>query len=256
MELRPAFLSVPVPPVAADQPLHPVHGPQAWFGPDLARRPGNWTHTLSATQVAELREAIRRVEIAGVDVVDIRATDFALPSWGSLLRHLRQDMFEGRGFAVLRGFPVGDLSPLQRCLGYFGIGSHFGIATSQNAKGHAIGHVCDLGVDEGKVTGRGYQTNFRLPYHTDSSDIVGLLCINKSKNGGLSSLVSSVTLYNEMLKQRPDLVRVLMGPVYRDRRQIRVQRGLRVRQDHAAQGLLELLDPQGRRLPARPVLQE
>ena len=219
MELRPAFLSVPVPPVAADQPLHPVHGPQAWFGPDLARRPENWTYALSATQLAELREAIRRVEIAGVDVVDIRATDFVLPSWGSLLRHLRRDMFEGRRFAVLRGFPVGDLSPLQRCLGYFGIGSHFGIATSQNAKGHAIGHVCDLGVDEGKVTGRGYQTNFRLPYHTDSSDIVGLLCINKSKNGGLSSLVSSVTLYNEMLKQRPDLVRVLMGPVYRDRRE-------------------------------------
>jgi hypothetical protein len=128
-------------------------------------------------------------------------------------------MFEGRGFAVLRGFPVGELSPLQRCLGYFGIGSHFGVAVSQNAKGHAIGHICDLGVDDGKVTGRGYQTNFRLPYHTDSSDIVGLLCIGKSQGGGLSSLVSSVTLYNEMLKRRPDLVRVLMGPVYRDRRE-------------------------------------
>jgi len=49
--------------------------------------------------------------------------------------------------------------------------------------------------------------------------VVGLLCVSKAKNGGLSSLVSSVTLYNEMLKRRPDLVRVLMGPVYRDRRE-------------------------------------
>jgi hypothetical protein len=53
----------------------------------------------------------------------------------------------------------------------------------------------------------------------DSTDIVGLLSVGKARSGGLSSLVSSVTLYNEMLKRRPDLVRVLMGPVYRDRRE-------------------------------------
>ena len=219
MDMPPAFPSVPVPPVADDHPLHRVGGPQAWFGPDLARSPQDWTYTLSATQIAELCEAIRRVEAAGIDVVDIRARDFSLPSWNALLRRLREDMFEGRGFAVLRGVPVAALSPLQRCLGYFGIGSHFGAATSQNAKGHAVGHVCDLGVDDGKVTGRGYQTNSRLPYHSDLSDVVGLLCVNKAKSGGLSSLVSSVTLYNEMLERRPDLVRVLMGPVYRDRRE-------------------------------------
>ena len=169
--------------------------------------------------MADLREAIARAQTAGIDVVDIRAKDFPLRSWRSLLDRLRTDMFEGRGFAVLRGFPAGELSPLQRCLGYFGIGSHFGAATSQNAKGHAVGHVCDLGVDDGKVTGRGYQTNARLPYHSDSTDVVGLLCVSKAKNGGLSSLVSSVALYNEMLERRPDLVRVLMGPVYRDRRE-------------------------------------
>ena len=219
MDPQPAFHSVPVPPVADDSPLHPVHGPQAWFGPDLARNPEDWTYSLSATQVADLHAAIARTRTAGIDVVDICAEDFPLRSWRPLLDRLRNDMFEGRGFAVLRGFPVKDLSPLQRCLGYFGIGSHFGIATSQNAKGHAVGHVCDLGVDDGKVTGRGYQTNFRLPYHSDSTDVVGLLCVSKAKSGGFSSLVSSVTLYNEMLKQRPDLVRVLMGPVYRDRRE-------------------------------------
>lgn len=219
MDVRPTFPSVPVAPVADDCPLHAIEGPQAWLGPALARRPGDWTYTLSETQVADLRAAIGRVEAAGIDVVAIRPGDFALPSWSALLDRLRDDMFEGRGFAILRGFPVGALSPLQRCLGYFGIGSHFGIATSQNAKGHAIGHVCDLGVDDGKVTGRGYQTNSRLSYHTDSTDVVGLLCVSKAKSGGLSSLVSSVTLYNEMLKRRSDLVRVLMGPVYRDRRE-------------------------------------
>lgn len=219
MQIRPDFPSVPVPAVAKDAPLHPVAGPQAWRGPDLSRRPDEWTYTLSREQLADLRAAIGRAEAAGTDVVDLRAEDFPLPSWGALLKRIRDDMFQGRGFAVVRGFPVGDLSPLQRGLGYFGIGSHFGTATSQNAKGHALGHVCDLGVDAGKVTGRGYQSNSRLAFHSDSTDVVGLLCVNKAKRGGLSSLVSSVTLYNEMIRLRPDLARVLMGPLYRDRRE-------------------------------------
>lgn len=219
MNQRPNFSSVDVPVVTDETPLRPIPGPQGWLGPNLARRPEEWTYSLSTTQVAELREAIARAEAVGINVVDIRPEDFPLPSWDALLEQMRADMFEGRGFAVLRGFPVEELSPLQRCLGYFGIGSYYGVAVSQNAKGHAIGHICDLGVDDGKVTGRGYQTNFRLPYHTDSADIVGLLCVGKSKSGGLSSLVSSIALYNEMLKHRPDLVRVLMGPVYRDRRE-------------------------------------
>jgi len=219
MNTHTACRSVRVPAVPGDFPLQRAEGPQAWLGPDLARNPEEWTYALSATEVSELREAIRCVEASGIDVVDIRAPDFPLPGWMSLLQRIRRDMFLGPGFAVLRGFPVAELSPLQRCLGYFGIGAHFGVATSQNAKGHAVGHVCDLNVDYGATTGRGYQTNARLPYHSDSADLVGLLCVNKARRGGLSSLASSVSLYNAMLERRPDLVRVLMGPVYRDRRE-------------------------------------
>ena len=67
-------------------------------------------------------------------------------------------------------------------------------------------------------TARGYQTNVRLPFHCDSSDIVGLLSVKTSRTGGLSSLVSSVALYNTMAERRPDLARVLLQPTYRDRR--------------------------------------
>jgi hypothetical protein len=218
MSIPASFRYVPVETVAADTPLHPVGGPQAWYGPDMARRRDEWTHRLTDDEVAELRGAIARVEAAGMDVVDIRAADFPLPALGKVLHQVKRDLFDGRGFALLRGFPVVELTPLQRCLGYFGIGSHFGEATPQNAAGHALGHVCDLGVDYGAPTGRGYQTNARLPYHTDSADVVGLLCVNTSRTGGLNSVVSSVTLYNEMIRRRPDLARVLMGPVYRDRR--------------------------------------
>jgi len=219
MTLSLDFPSVPIPPVPEDFPPPSIDGPQAWRGPELMGKPDEWTYPLSTEQITELRAAIERVEAAGTDVVDIRAKDFPLPSWKPLLDRVRRDMFEGRGFNVLRGFPVAELSALQRGIGYFGIGAHFGIATPQNAAGHALGHVCDIGVDSKKTTGRGYQSNMRLAFHSDSADMVGLLCVNKAKQGGLSSLVSSVALYNEIRARRPDLLRELMGPLYRDRRE-------------------------------------
>ena len=88
---------------------------------------------------------------------------------------------------------------------------------SQNGKGHVLGHVKNLGLDYAAAATRGYQTSARLPYHTDSSDIVGLLCLKTAQSGGLSSVVSSTTIYNEVLKRRPDLMPVLMQPFYRTR---------------------------------------
>jgi hypothetical protein len=51
-----------------------------------------------------------------------------------------------------------------------------------------------------------------------SSDIVGLLCLRKAKRGGLSAIVSSVTVFNEMLARAPELAAEQFKPVYIDRR--------------------------------------
>ena len=56
-----------------------------------------------------------------------------------------------------------------------------------------------------------------MPYHSDSSDVVALLCLEGAKSGGLSSVVSSTTLWNEMLRRRPDLAEQLMRPLCRTR---------------------------------------
>jgi hypothetical protein len=45
-----------------------------------------------------------------------------------------------------------------------------------------------------------------------------LLCLQPAKRGGLSSLVSSVTLYNEIRRRRPDLIPYLFEPIETDRR--------------------------------------
>ena len=81
---------------------------------------------------------------------------------------------------------------------FYGLGAHLGNARMQNAQGHILGHVRDLNLrsDDPKV--RIYQTSERQTFHTDSADVVALLCLNKAKSGGESLLVSAVTVFNEM----------------------------------------------------------
>jgi len=42
----------------------------------------------------------------------------------------------------------------------------------------------------------------RLIFHSDSSDVVALMCLRGSKSGGASSLASGTTIYNEILRRR------------------------------------------------------
>src|SRR2546427_302752 len=106
----------------------------------------------------------------------------------------------------------------EQAIAYLGIGSWLGRPRSQNAKGHLLGHVKDLGLDIRDSNVRYYQTNRRLEYHTDSVDIVGLLCLKTAKSGGESYLASSITLFNEMLARRNDLLPALFEPFPTDRR--------------------------------------
>ena len=105
---------------------------------------------------------------------------------------------------------------------YWGLGTHLGHARSQNAKGHLLGHVCDLGSrydafnNPGKA--RIYQTRVRQKFHTDSTDLVALLCLQKAKSGGESSICSSVTVHDEMLRRDRQLWERMYQPFWRDRR--------------------------------------
>lgn len=48
---------------------------------------------------------------------------------------------------------------------------------------------------------RVYATPLAQPYHTDSADAVGLLCLRPGLQGGLSSWASSVSVHNELLRR-------------------------------------------------------
>ena len=191
----------------------PVQTPQCWYGPDMARRPELWTHELAPGEVTEIEAAVARLD----DVPILEIAREPLPRLEERLSSIRQEVLHGIGFQVIRGLPVGRWTVGRAAAAFWLLGLHLGEAVSQNGKGHVLGHVRDLGLDYSLAETRGYQTNARLPYHTDESDLACLLCLHTAREGGLSSLVSSVTIWNEMVRRRPDLAEALCRPIARTR---------------------------------------
>jgi hypothetical protein len=207
-----------MPPTETAEVPPEIRGPSAWYGPDLdARR--DWIERLSDREIAEVefatQRAIGRLADPETDIVSIRRADFPLPTLGPRLERMLADVLTGRGFVLIRRLPVERWSKLQRAVAFFGLGAHWGGARPQNADGHVLGHVKDLGDPNAP---RLYRTNRRQGYHTDSCDVVGLMCLHTAKEGGHSSLVSSVTLFNEVRRRRPDLLACLLAPIETDRR--------------------------------------
>jgi hypothetical protein len=195
----------------------PISGPSVWRGDELQDR-DSWIEVLSEDEIGELIGAVDSIEARGLDFLDLTRDDYPLPILSDRLRELRDVLDIGRGFWLMRGLPVGELTHRQAALAYWGIGLHMGTPVSQNARGHLLGHVTDEGLDMTHPGTRGYQTRVRLPFHTDSSDVVGLLCLQPSLSGGLSSIVSSSTVFNETLARRPDLVELWFKTWHHDRR--------------------------------------
>ena len=189
--------------------LEPVTGPSAWRGSTL-ENDTSWIHTLSSDALAEIDGALKAVKARGLQVPNIRREDFPLPKFAAELARLAEEVENGRGFVVLRGLPVARYGDEDATLVYWALCTYFGTIIAQNTKGELIGHVRDLGFKWGEKSGRelvrGYLTRECLPFHSDSSDRVGLLCLRDAKEGGLSSLVSSMTLHNEILEHHPDLL--------------------------------------------------
>src|SRR5579862_9391328 len=192
-------------------------GPSVWYGRDLQQRT-DWIRTFNNAELAELDAAVHAFKASGTPLAGISPVTFPLPALGTVLASILDELLEGRGFAMLRGFPVERYAREEQAIAYMGIGSHLGAARSQNAKGRLLGHVKDLGLDINDPKVRYYQTSRGLEYHTDSVDVVGLLCLKTAKSGGESFIASSMTLYNEILARRPDLLPALFEPFPTDRR--------------------------------------
>ena len=175
------------------------HGPSAWVGSELVKD-RSWIWELSETEIDQL--------------LNQRFS----PDLRTRAERLRQELIRGRGFELIRGLPVDQVTVEEAGRIFTEFGQLLGMPRSQNGAGDLLGHVRNVGADVTDPNVRIYQTDKRQTFHTDSTDVVGLLCLETAASGGESLLVSAATIYNRMLQQAPDLAALLFQPVATDRR--------------------------------------
>ena len=205
-------------PAGIDRPPGKIDIPSAWLGAEMKANPDRWLISLAVSEITELENAAESYLGRTRQIADITKESFPLPRLSAHLEELKTTLLTGLGFEVIRGLPVAKYSQEFAATIFCGVGAHLGSARSQNAAGHILGHVRDIGADARDPNTRIYQTSERQTFHTDSSDVVGLLCIREAMEGGDSLLVSTSTIYNEMFARRPDLAALLFDPIATDRR--------------------------------------
>ena len=198
-------------------PSGPVGGPAAWRGADLAGSDA-WRDRLDDAQVAELRRAVATARASGRPTRELTAADFPLPSLRTSIARWRDELIDGRGFVVISGFPVRAWSEEDAEVAFWCLGHHLGVPGAQNEEGDLLGHVKDLSATARHADERLYRTNKSIRFHCDAADVVGLLCLGTSREGGASRLVSSIAVFDHLLATEPDLAARLFEPMLLDAR--------------------------------------
>jgi len=182
-----------------------------WRGTELDRETLYWDFT--PAHLAAIDELMEHIQVAGLPFHQIRREHFSHPALDRDLADLLAHIKNGPGLVIMRGFPVDKYDPERMQAVYWGIGTHFGRGCSQSADGDYLGHVTNVA-----KASRGYTTDRELSLHTDSAEIVGLLCLRDAKEGGLSIYASSLKVHEIIEREHPEYLPILQQGFFCDRR--------------------------------------
>ncbi len=196
----------------------PVTDESAWTGAQLEKNL-SWLHHLTPTYLDEIDRAIQGLRRNKKTLATVTREDFSFPTFTVFLKRFVWRDVATRGFGLIRGLPRARYTDEEIGMLYWGMGFHMGVGVSQNPDGDLLGHVVSFGEDRNALNTRGYRTSALLKFHNDPCDIVGLLCLRHAKEGGLSSLVSGMTIYNVILNEHPEYLPVLYRGFRFDRRE-------------------------------------
>jgi hypothetical protein len=189
--------------------IMPVEGPGAWLGSRIDYREAGM-HVLAPGEIAEIDAALAHLLARGeVDFPAITPANFPLPTLGGFLAGLGDGLRYGPGFLLLRGLPRERYSFDDIARIYVGLGAHIGRLLPQSYHGELLGNVLDVSDIEQQA--RGYHAGGAQRMHTDTCDIVSLMCMRAAKSGGISRIVSAAAIHNRLLETRPDLLATLYG---------------------------------------------
>jgi hypothetical protein len=184
-----------------------IASPSAWRGPEIDYRMEG-LHVFSEDEIDEIDAGLFYLKSLGeFDFDQIGPEQFPLRRASDLLRDLRDKLRRGRGFMLLRGLPRERYSADDMARIYLGLGTYLGRPMVQSYQGELLGHVVDVSDIEQQP--RAYHRGGKQEMHTDSCDVIGLMCLRTALNGGASRISSSVAVHNEIVGTRPDLAEIL-----------------------------------------------
>jgi hypothetical protein len=182
-----------------------------WLGADFDRGALYWDFT--PAHLAAIDELMDKLADDQRPFHAITKADFSHPALDADLADLLAYIKTGPGIVVMRGFPVDKYTLSEMQTVYWGIGAHFGTGCSQSADGDYLGHVTNV-----EKASRGYTTARELSLHTDSAEIVGLLCVRDAREGGMSIYANSLKVHEIIARERPEYLAVLERGFRCDRR--------------------------------------
>lgn len=214
---------------------NPIPGLCAWRGDEIAGG-GSWLGAWTPGELAEIDAALAAVMDRGLAWSALTKDDFPLPTVAGRLAAVAEELEEGRGFVKLTGLPVARYGPDELKVIWMGLARHLGRPVFQDSNGQLMREIRDesaelggdLGARHGRLSAadgggeflsskaRTYSSG-ELRYHTDRTDVVGLLTVGQARSGGVSKIASAVAVHNAMLARRPDLLALLYRPVHRSR---------------------------------------
>ena len=181
--------------------LHePIVMSGAWTRASSGGKQG-FAYQLSKSQLETIEALLAKTRSVPPQSVD-RQT-FNHPQLNEMLAEIKREIIHGRGVVIIQGLSRDRFSPddLERIC--WGFGTHWGSAHCQSLDGDRLGRVRNEKME------KGYKSTGELTFHCDPFQILGLMCVQTAASGGLTRLTSSLAIYNEILKSRPDLLPAL-----------------------------------------------
>ncbi len=118
------------------------------------------------------------------------------------------------GLLVLRGIPLEGLSLNEQQNLFTLMCRQLGQLTPQTKEGLLIGEVRHQAGDAAARIGRWYGSNAELGFHSDRCDVLALLFLQQSSEGGVSKVCSSVAIHQALEQRHPEFLSVLYEPFY------------------------------------------
>jgi len=194
-----------------------VEHPGIWTGNELQQHP-DWCYELTPEDLIELEKAHRSTSALPLD--EITKANFELADFGQRLKTIQDNLENSIGATRITGFPVHRFEEETARRIFWGMSNHIGTPVSQSAKGERIFSVRNEGYTDSDNRQRGPNTNRKLSFHSDRSDVISFLCWKQAKSGGENQLVHSMALHNTILEKRPDLLQELYQPIYYKRHNV------------------------------------